>query len=217
MRGFTRVTARILLGLMLIAVWAEVGFTGSAAQGATYTVESRLWFEGNSTLGKWACRSVPVEGELALPGLPESTAALADLLEANPDTAWRPTLRFPVKRIGCEEGERMNNHLRTALKADEHPAVTFRVEAVRDGDTEASEGLARRVAGRLTVSGTARRVTIPVIVNVTDHDTPTIRIRGKHKLDMTQYGVTPPTLMYGTISVHKPVTVHVDFELKPSD
>lgn len=219
MRGITRAFARLLVGLLVIVAGAGIGFPASAADRTTYTVESRLWFEGNSTLGKWACREVPVQGEVSLPEVPGGNDALAGLLEANPDTAWRPTLRFPVKTIGCEEGERMNNHMRTALKADEHPAVTFRVEAVRpEGRADTPAGALRAdVEGSLTVSGTTRRVTVPVTLNVPDQDTPAIRIRGKHKLDMTEFDVSPPTLMYGTISVHKPVTVHADLELKPSE
>lgn len=209
-------TAAVLLMFGLAAgLLAPVG----AADAVPLTVESDLWFEGGSTLGGWACREVPVQGEMALPEVPVDHDALADLLENRPDTTWRPTLRFPVKQIHCEEGQRMNNHMRTAMQADSYPHVIFELRAVHPaGRADTPPGAVRaNVEGELTVSGTTNPVVIPTILRISERDPVTIRVRGDLELDMTEYGVKPPTLMFGTLSVRPSMTVHADFRLSPPE
>lgn len=213
--GCLRRTIPVIAGLLLVMAFPAPVLS---AEDATLQVQSHLWFEGSSTLGGWACREVPVRAEVALPELPADDDALFRLLTEASDTAFRPRLQFPVKKIGCEEGERMNNHMRNALRADEHPEVTFRVRAVRSTRrADTPPGAVRAdVEGQLTVSGTTRGVRIPTTLRVTDGDPAGLRVRGDLELDMTEYGVEPPTLMYGTLSVHKTITVHAVFELIPS-
>lgn len=207
--------------LVLLMLGLTAGLSGPvrAADTVSLTFESDLWFEGGSTLGSWACREVPVRGEVALPEVPVDHQGLWRLLEEHPDTAVRPTLRFPVKKIGCEEGERMNNHMRSALRAEKHPEVTFEVRAVRPEAREDTPAGAVRanVEGELTVSGTTKPVVIPTVLRISERDPVTIRVRGDLELDMTEYGVEPPTLMFGTLSVRRSMTVHADFRLTPSE
>lgn len=215
MRCFAGPSIRTLIGVLLVVTWIVVPTGEGAAKTVTLTVESDLWFEGGSTLGDWACREVPVRGTVVLANMPADPDALAGLLEDRPDTTGEPTLRFPVKKIGCEEGERMNNHMRSALQAEKHPAVIFRVGAVRpEGRADTPAGALRaNVEGELTVSGTTKSVVIPTTLRLIDGD---LRVRGDLELDMTEYGVEPPTLMFGTLSVHRSMIVHADFRLSPS-
>ena len=41
----------------------------------------------------------------------------------------------------------------------------------------------------------------------------TLRVRGSKPVDMTQWGVQPPSLMMGTMKVNRAATIHFDVVL----
>jgi polyisoprenoid-binding protein YceI len=115
----------------------------------------------------------------------------------------------PVQQLDCVNGT-MNEHMLKALKAKEHGNVTFRVSSydLTPGGAEARVTL----QGTLTIGGHSRPVTISATAQ--DAGSRGLRVIGSHQVRMTEFGLTPPSLMMGTIKVGDRVVVNFDLYLK---
>ncbi|MFB6345877.1 MAG: YceI family protein [bacterium] len=205
-----RITLAVCLGLLSFFVVIPQAHATSD----TYSILSNVWFEGTSSVRDWVCKDVPANGSLKLPRSPESTQDLYSLLQRLPDTTYRTTVKAPVNEIGCAQGERMNNHMRNALEANQYPTISFNLNAVRPNELidTTPKKIKADLVGTLTIKKTTRKVRIPVKVHITPDGV--IQVSGQIQLDMTNYKVKPPTVMW-TITVYDDITVHVDSVLRP--
>jgi polyisoprenoid-binding protein YceI len=186
---------RIFIGL--VAVPALL-----AASSASLSFESgsRVWVSGGSTVRAWRCESTQVAGSVRA-----STVALGEL-----KSVPGAELSIPVATLDCRN-ETMNGHMRTALKAAQNPQIRLRATSIEVSPSGAAEGAAK-IAGELTIAGSTQPVSIDGTV-VSENGQ--LRVRGSKQLDMTTYGVRPPSLMMGTMKVRPAVTVGFDVVLKP--
>jgi polyisoprenoid-binding protein YceI len=172
----------------------------------TLAPESRLWIEGTSTARGYTCRAGEIKGAVRTP-TGRGGIALAEL----GDAVLGVDVEIPVARLDCGNGT-MNDHMRKALLAEEHPSVRFRVtshKVVLDGGDEGRV----EMRGELTIAGTTKP--IEVSATATPGEGGLVQVRGSKEIDMTEYGVKPPKLMLGAMKVHERVKVHFDMALKP--
>ena len=158
--------------------------------------QSRVWVEGTSTVRSYRCESTDVSG-----GAQASSAQIADLASVP-----RADVTIPVASLDCRNAT-MNGHMRRALKAEQNPAIRLRATSV-----QVAPGGAAKIAGDLTIAGETRPVSIDGAVTSEGGQ---VRVRGTKRLVMTEFGVTPPSLMMGTMKVAAPVTIGFDVVLKP--
>jgi polyisoprenoid-binding protein YceI len=122
---------------------------------------------------------------------------------ADPDaTVRRAEVTIPVQALDCANGT-MNGHLRKALRAAESPTIRFRLNDVSEKGTGAV-----RMSGTLSIAG--RENPVAIDATVARDAQGRLRVKGSKQLRMTEFGVTPPTLMMGTMKVHDPVVVGFD-------
>jgi polyisoprenoid-binding protein YceI len=159
---------------------------------------SRVWVEGTSSTRSYRCES-PVQGSAA--------ATTTDLAELR--SVPRAEVTFQVATLDCRNGT-MNGHMRNALKAQQHPTIRYQASSVTL--TPGSESSAVRMVGNLTIAGVTRPATIEGTA-VTENGQ--LRVRGSHRFAMTDFEVSPPSLMMGTMRVHAPVTIGFDVLLRP--
>lgn len=178
-----------------------------------YNVNSNIWFEGTSTVRDWACKTVPADGSMAVPTKPKTTNHLYRILDNSPDTAVQTSVTVPVDKIKCEQGSTMNKHMRNALQADQHPSITFELNKITNKQLVSTDTNPTRVQvnahGELTIAGKKQNVVIPMTGRVTD--TETITVSGRYALELTNYNIDPPTVMW-TITVYEDITLHIDAE-----
>jgi hypothetical protein len=160
-----------------------------------------LEIEGDSTLRKYHARTADLRATIEL-----RDPARADLeregLEAlvRAGQVTRVELSIPIDRIASGDGT-LDRHLRAALKADAFPTIRFVADDVRP----APDALA--LSGRLEIAGVAR----PSIVQArTTAGSGGLRLVGQQELFMSQFGIKPPTLMFGTLKVADRVIVRFD-------
>lgn len=159
---------------------------------ATLRPESRVWFDGTSTVRGFSCNAA----DLSAGVVTDAQAPIASFVRSAQVT-------IPVARLDCKNGT-MNGHMRRALNAEEHPNIIWRMTSYRvDGDTVV-------VSGSLTIAGRTNAVELTGRGNVAAG---VVRFRGNSEIRMTEYGVRPPTLMLGTMRVHETVTVKFDIAL----
>lgn len=166
--------------------------------------ESRLWFEGGSTVRGYSCEAETIESTIttrdgtAIDGV----ASLRDVVES-------VGLTFPVAELECGNGT-MNGHMRDALKAEEFPKIEFYVDLYELEVGDDGKGQIT-MFGDLTIIGETMPITIEA--EAEEQDDGTVTVRGSRELDMTMFGVKPPRLMLGTLRVHDDIEIHYEMVL----
>jgi hypothetical protein len=162
---------------------------------------STVTVEGTATMyGDWSCtgqasvRAIPGRALESVPGFPGGIS--------------KAVIEVSVKGIECGDGT-MNEHLRKALKEKEHPTILFQMDKYKleAGGKEAT------AFGELTIAGVAK----PIEMNVDLEDIrgKGVRARGKVAIKMKEYGVKPPSLLFGALKVANDVTVKFDSLVQP--
>ena len=179
---------------------------------------SHLVLEGNSNLTHWRCRSTSLDALLeAEHRLDEINAAIDRIASESEVPASelpmpRFRLRIPIAEIRC--GNRlMEREMRRALRGAEHPEIEFQLREI-EGKIR-HETVGRRylanVAGDLTVAGATRRVRVEI------HGwrlTPeSFYVRAAVPLQMSDFGITPPTALFGLIRTRDEIRVYFDLRL----
>lgn len=172
----------------------------SAAPVLSFQSGSRVWVSGTSTVRSWRCESTQVDGSART-----STTTLSEL-----KSVPGAEVTIPVASLDCRNNT-MGGHLRNALKAAQNPQIRLRATSVEVTPSGDAAGAAK-ITGELTIAGSTQPVTIDGTVASENGQ---LRVRGTRQLDMTTYGVRPPSLMMGTMRVRPAVTVGFDVVLKP--
>jgi polyisoprenoid-binding protein YceI len=162
---------------------------------------SRLWVKGTSSVRGFECQAGDFTAQVASAG----TDAVAMVL-AGQKGVDGVQVTVTSKALDCRNGT-MNGHMLKAIKADEFPTITF---ALATYELEQLEG-ATKVAmqGTLTLGGVAKEIEVMATAKAGPDNT--LLVSGTHALNMTDYGLKPPSLMLGTMKVHNKLTV--GFEL----
>ncbi|RAV29063.1 YceI family protein [Sinomicrobium soli] len=116
-------------------------------------------------------------------------------------------LRFTIAVEALKSGKGgMDKNTYKALNSGKHPEISFVAGTVTDITEVASGKYTVSVPGKLTIAGTARQVTLKFEVSSAQG----INLSGSTEIDMTDYGVEPPTALLGTIKTGEKVTVKVN-------
>ena len=110
-----------------------------------------------------------------------------------------------VAQLDCGNGK-MNEHMRNALKADANPIIEF------DMTSYTMDGANATLKGTLRMAGSSKEIEIPATVQKEGEG---LRVTASKQINMTQWGVKPPSLMLGAMKVKDAVTVAFDVTLKP--
>ncbi len=191
---------------------------------------SSVTLQGSATTGPWSCRSTKILGQVVLH---TDQSALNSVLEAlsrlaaeskEPNRVVETTaferppsaeLSVPVKTLAAKN-RAMERDLRRALRQQEFPLITFEYQALeeirinRDPNTGQLEILLR-VHGNLAMAGVRR----PLHMNVTiiPRSFRCFHVRAGTSLLMSDFGITPPSALFGLIRAHDKVAVTFDLEL----
>ena len=118
-------------------------------------------------------------------------------------------IALPSASLDCRNGQ-MTGHMKKALKVTEFDSITF---AVRDyALATADSGLAVTLDGSLTLGGVTKDISVAALAKAGPDGM--LQVTGRHELNMKDYDLKPPTLMFGRIKVHDKVTVNFDLLLK---
>lgn len=179
-----------------IGTGALLGF--AFLQGGALTAQSAVDFtvSGNSTIRGWTC-TVPGAAEVT-PG----SAAAAPGFQAGVQAA---TLTVQVADFQCPDDE-MREHLLEAMRAQEFPTITFRL------DSYEASGQGAVANGSLTILDSTRPVTFPISLTPAGSG---VQIEGELPLDMTQWGVEPPVVMLGMLRVRPRIRIQFSGTVTP--
>ncbi len=184
---------RILTSLALIAA------AGSFAQAQSVRLavrpDSKLWLEGGSNLHGWECQSSTLNATI---DVAEAFKTSADF----PKSLQKVDVKLPVSSLKCGHGG-MEKNMYKALKADADPTISYILgtfEAVPSGDSYTIH-----TVGQLTVAGEQKTVKMDVTAERLADGS--IKAVGSVPILMTDFGIQPPTAMFGALRTNNQVTV----------
>ncbi len=156
--------------------------------------ESKVWLQGSAGPVGFSCTAV----QMKVTGTVHMARVGHDKLRLN--------VTIPVQQIDCGL-DGINRDMRDALKSKRFPYVTYSLDSYR---LIGEQGLGHWVetTGKLTVAGVTKEVTIRLLGHPDQRKG--MRITGHHKMDMTDYHITPPSPMMGLIKVNKHLDIHFD-------
>lgn len=103
--------------------------------------------------------------------------------------------------------EGIDKNMHKALKAQEHPEITFRLLRIASGS--GAPGSLSAI-GMLQIAGVEREVTLKLETAQKGAD---LSVKGELPLLMTDYGITPPKAMLGMLKTDPKVTVTFEIVL----
>jgi len=189
-----------------IAIFA---FIGSGIAGAQETArvpvgpESKLWIEGMSNLHGWKCTAEKLEAAIEVDAL-----AATQLNTAAPKTLKNVQVKVPVRSLKCGHGA-MDNNLYKALNADASPDVSYILATFEAAPSEAKDAFTLHTIGTLTVAGKENKIEMDVAA--TRMADGSVTAKGIVPIKMTDYGIQPPTAIFGRLKTGN--EVKVSFEL----
>ena len=184
-----------------------------AADGAFYRAKpsgSSVTIEGTSTVHDWWIKGNLIGGAMQLPKEFPTDKSLATIPQpALPDV----TVLISVRRMDSSGGEKMNNVIFQAMKANDHPMIKYLLKEIKPANEgrKAGDPIAFNTKGDLTVAGVTKSVDMPITMESVN-DGKEMKVNGSIKLKMTDYNIDPPApkVALGLIKTGDDVTI--DFE-----
>lgn len=157
-------------------------FCLQAQEGYSLQDDSTLKINGTSTIHDWTVAAEQLNGKLTADGNAPKSIEFDVVVEG----------------IKSERGPTMDNKMYDALKKDEHPKINFTLKEVKNLSV---------LVGTLTIAGNSENVEIPVTL---DHKGDNVKLSGKYGIALADFGIEPPTAMFGQIVVGEKVEVEFD-------
>jgi len=113
-------------------------------------------------------------------------------------------IKMDVHSIKSNEGSAMNNNTYKALKADANPEIIF-VLNTPISVTPNSSINTFSAKGKLTIAGVTKPVQMQVKLSMQRKDE--LIFEGSQTIKMTDYGVNPPTALFGTLKTGNDIVI----------
>ncbi len=181
--------------LFLLPVLLLAGAVGPNRDLYLLSSEYTVTINGTSNLRDWKENIDTVSGAMEAQLNPDGSIGLSSI-----------RISMKVMSIKSDMGKVMDKKTYEALKATAHPEILFtlntplRLTPVRNGVT------AIAVNGNLFLAGVSRPVTM--LVKTFEISQGKLEFEGYQHLNMTDFGVKPPTALFGTMRASADITIH---------
>ncbi len=181
---------------MLAAAFVTLTSAGTAIQN-TYTLAQGyvVGIHGTSNLHDWDEKVTTVTGDGAVQWNSDGTYDLSAL-----------NIKMEVHSIKSTEGSIMNNNTYKALKADEHPQITFALTTPVKSIPVTAGGHVISTKVDISIAGVTKAVDMSVIATAQEHGA--ITFDGSKTIKMTDFGIKPPVALFGTLKTGDDITIH---------
>ncbi|MQP51259.1 MULTISPECIES: YceI family protein [unclassified Flavobacterium] len=167
-----------------------------AQESKVVLAESKLEVFGTSNLHDWEIQAKAMSGK--------STMSIEEA-----DLKAIKSLDFSVEVEQLKSGKNgMDNNTFKALNSKTYKTINFKLVSVSKITKTTDGNFTVETQGDLSIAGVTKRINQTFSVKVLGKKAV---FSGKTKIDMTLYGVKPPTALMGTIKTGKDVTI--DFKV----
>lgn len=187
---------------MLALIWAvpglsQVKFVPDA--GTEFVIS------GTSTVHDWTCKGSEVTGFANLP---------KDWVDGKPKVASSFSgveVSVLVRGLLSGRGSIMDDKMYAALKDDEHPNIEFKVTKATIKSVTGNKATLE-VTGTLSMAGVTKTITMPITGERVDGTK--FKFAGEKALKMTDFGMEPPTALFGALLTGDDVKVSFNLTMK---
>jgi polyisoprenoid-binding protein YceI len=155
--------------------------------------------------------TVTIHGTMSIHDWVETIGEVTGDMVADPHAAGGADVRsirivMGVRSIRSDMGTVMDNKTYKALKAVADPQITFLLDApvillqLRRGEKPIA------LAGHLTLAGVTRPVVL--LVDYFEVTSNSMRFEGRQVIKMTDFGVKPPSALFGTLRAGPDITIY---------
>jgi polyisoprenoid-binding protein YceI len=187
----TRITVLILL--------FTSGLSRVSAQDSFLLKSSTASVQGTSSLHDWESQITQVECTGSFQSKNNTLQSMKNV-----------RVTIIVSGIKSKEGKVMDNKTYDAFRSKNHPLITYSFANARIR-TDRQDSVNITTYGNLTMAGTSQ----PIELNAKGKMLPNgeLQFSFTRKLKMTDFNMTPPTAMLGTIKVGDEITLNFDMIL----
>jgi polyisoprenoid-binding protein YceI len=192
--------------LLTIALLASASIAESQTTRLVVGGDSKLWIEGASNVNSWICRATTIDATI------DVDSAFANSSEL-PGHLRSVTVKVPVAALSCGRAQ-MERSLRSALKVEESPSNAFVLATLHIVGTDERDGKTLRAAGTLTLAG--RENAVRLDIDAARDSAGGFEARGAIPIVMSDYGVEPPTALFGVVRCADRVVVKFALTVGPT-
>ena len=194
---------RIIIFSILIApilLWGQTSY--SATDGSEFRVD------GTSTLSDWTATTQQVEATVQL-----SEDFTSQAVPANGTTVEEVSIRIAVSSLDGGRGQTMNDKILNAFQASVNPDIVYELETatVTGPDPEDGQRFLMTSQGTLNMAGQSHPIEVPLTGKKQADGS--YLFQGKVPVKMTDYGMEPPSAMFGQIVSGDKVVVGFDLKV----
>lgn len=215
--------ARLLLAMAVVTGASQ---PLPASEMTRFAVEkaSSITLDGSSNIARWQCKGTTINGLFEVRASLDDINTTMDRLEKSGARSFSPQgasgetqpavdLRIPVSSLGCGN-PKMNHDMYAALKSERYPIIQFRFREVRGAIARdaAHDQYRATIRGDISLAGTTRTLDLDVIAERIDRQH--FRVRSSIPVRMTDFGITPPTGLFGMIKARNELVVGFNLLLK---
>jgi polyisoprenoid-binding protein YceI len=181
--------------IFLLPVFLLAGAGEPARDLYLLTREYTVTIDGTSNLRDWKENVGEVSGAMEAELDPDGSIGLHSI-----------SIKLEVSSIKSDMGRVMDNKTYEALKAEAHPEILFTLSAPLRLTPVRDCGTAIPVKGNLSLAGVCLPVTM--LVKTFEISKGKLQFEGYQHLKMTDFGVRPPTALFGTMRASPDITIH---------
>ncbi len=165
--------------------------------------ETTMTVSGTSTLHDWTCDVKSFNGNVEI-----AESIVAEKVFKSGDVIGNMKIVIPVKSIVSPRGATMDGKIYKAFNSEVHPNIVFELN---DNKVAGSGGekFTINAKGKLTMAGKSNQAELSVEGEFLSGNK--LKFAGAYKMNMVNYGMTPPSAMYGQIVTGE--EVEIKFEL----
>jgi len=186
----------VLATIILLAVPALVMAQSSYKLAASPDVTIKVL--GSSNVHDWVMTSTTMQsqGDFAVAG--DKLQALHSL-----------SFRLAVKSLHSEHAS-MDDRTYKSVNASKYPDISYKLTSAVVTPAGAGKYLVK-IKGNLTIAGATQPISMDVTATVANN---IITCSGEKKIQLTDYGIKPPTFMLGTMKVANDLTIQFNLIYK---
>jgi polyisoprenoid-binding protein YceI len=189
----------------LMATAATAGAQSASAIRLRLEPGSELSINGTSNVHDFQCKTNKINAYVDVdPGYTKDLTKVARPIVS-------VTVNIAVKSLKCGKGQ-MDENMYKTLKADENQIIKYTLSGYDILDSSAT-AFAAKTTGTLTIMG--KQKTIAMKIDAARLTEGKATAQGEETLLMTDFGIKPPSFMFGTMKVGNEVKVKFNLKLGP--